>query len=63
MIEKWENEEDWDKLEDWCDKVENAIGEYHTNKLFNGLYDAYLSMNNPDSECGFRLIFKLKEVS
>jgi hypothetical protein len=118
MIEKWENEEDWDKLEDWCDKVENAIGEYHTNKLFNGLYDAYLSMNkfedefnvavedsklkitlsestyetsdmrdnnikvikyfveeelpyyefeerteSPDSEYGFRLIFKLKEVS
>ena len=45
-IEKWENEEDWDKLEDWCDKVENAIGEYHTDKLYNG----YLSMNEFEDE-------------
>ena len=41
MIERWENEENWDKLEDWCDKVENALRDYHTDKLYNG----YLSMN------------------
>ena len=46
MIEKWENEEDWDKLEDWCDRVENAIRDYHTDKLYNG----YLSMNKFEDE-------------
>ena len=50
MIEKWENEEDWDKLEDWCDRVENAIREYHTDKLFYGFYDAYLSINEFEDE-------------
>ena len=34
MIEKWKDEEDFDSLLDWCDKVELAIEKYHTHKGF-----------------------------
>ena len=34
MIEKWKDEEDFDSLLDWCDKVEMALEEHHTHKGF-----------------------------
>lgn len=42
MIEKWKDEEDFDSLLDWCDKVKLAIDKYHTDKLIAG----HLSMDD-----------------
>ena len=112
MIEKWQDEEDFDSLLDWCDKAKLAIEKYHTNEGFmnhlswnvfednlnvmveNSELEITLSEetydttdardsnievikhfvdnelpyyrfdrqeDSPDSEHGFRLIFKLKE--
>jgi len=112
MIEKWKDEEDFNSILNWCDKVRLAIEKYHTNKGFIDYlswnefednlnvmvenselkitlseetydttdmrnsnikvikqfveeelpyYEFYKQTDSPDSEHGFRLIFKLKE--
>ena len=112
MIEKWKDEEDFDSLLDWCDKVQLAITKYHTNEGFMdhlswNVFEDNLNVmvenselkitlseetydttdardsnievikhfvdnelpyyrfdrqeDSPDSEHGFRLVFKLKE--
>ena len=45
MIEKWEKEEDWDKLENWCDRVKEELLNYTTDKLYAGAFQTNLSMD------------------